>query len=57
MDSEFTSKYKLNKLVYISEFSNVIETIASEKRIKGWKRYKKEKLITSYNPKWINLAT
>jgi len=51
----FTSKYKLNKLVYYEIFSDVKEAIKREKQIKGWKRVKKESLINNFNPSWKDL--
>lgn len=52
----FTKKYKLNKLVWLQEFSSPIDAIASEKMIKGWLRSKKEDLINATNPRWDDLA-
>jgi putative endonuclease len=52
----FTSKYNLNRLVYMEVFSDIREAIAREKQIKGWLRKKKIKLIESVNPKWKDLS-
>ena len=52
----FTQKYRLTKLVYFEEFSNVNDAIAAEKKIKGWLRIKKIKLIESINPQWNDLS-
>ena len=41
----FSKKYNLKKLVYFEEFKDVRDAIAAEKRIKGWLRIKKIKLI------------
>ena len=51
----FTSKYNLTKLVYFEEFSDIKDAIVAEKRIKGWLRRKKIKLIESVNPRWKDL--
>ena len=51
----FTKKYNLRKLVYFEEFTDINEGIAAEKKIKGWLRMKKIKLIESKNPKWNDL--
>ncbi|MFA5358692.1 MAG: GIY-YIG nuclease family protein [Patescibacteria group bacterium] len=51
----FTRKYGCNKLVYYERFSQIKEAINYEKVLKGWKRYKKEVLIRSMNPSWIDL--
>ena len=52
----FTKKYNLTKLVYFEEFSRVEDAIAAEKKIKGWLRVKKIKLIESINPEWKDLS-
>ena len=51
----FTKKYNLTKLVYSESFSSASEAIATEKKIKGWTRGKKEDLIDSKNPGWKDL--
>lgn len=53
--SGFTAKYNVNKLVYMESFSHSIEAIAAEKKIKGWTRVKKIRLIESKNPYWEDL--
>ncbi len=52
----FSSKYNLTKLVFIEEFGHSMEAIEFEKKIKGWLRIKKIKLIESRNPEWKDLA-
>jgi putative endonuclease len=52
----FTSKYKCYRLVYFEQFTNVEAAIAREKEIKGWRREKKNNLVTSKNPSWKDLA-
>jgi putative endonuclease len=52
----FTKKYKVTKLVYFEETSDVIAAISREKQIKGWLRKKKIALIESMNPYWKDLA-
>ena len=54
--SEFTSKYKMHRLVYVEEFSSITEAIAREKQLKGWRRAKKIALIESVNPEWRDLS-
>lgn len=51
----FTSKYKVNKLVYFEIFQNPYEAISREKRIKGGSRKKKLDLIETKNKKWKDL--
>jgi len=54
--SEFTAKYKLDRLVYFERFEDVHNAIEREKRIKGWLRMKKIALIVSLNPAWSDLS-
>ena len=51
----FTSKYKVNKLVYYEEAQDIYGAIMREKQIKGYVRSKKIKLINSKNPQWEDL--
>lgn len=52
----FSRKYKLYKLVWAQEFSDPKEAIVAEKKIKGWTREKKVKLIESINQDWNDLS-
>ena len=52
----FTSKYKINRLVYYETFNDIRQAIAREKHIKGWLREKKIALIESVNPMWKDLS-
>lgn len=52
----FTSKYRIDRLVYYETFTNPSDAIAAEKRIKGWVRAKKVALIESLNPAWKDLS-
>jgi len=54
--SQFTSKYKLDRLVYFERFEDVHKAIEREKQIKGWLRTKKIALIVSVNPAWRDLS-
>ena len=54
--SGFTSKYKLDRLVYFERFEDVHNAIEREKQIKGWLRIKKIALIVSVNPAWRDLS-
>jgi putative endonuclease len=51
----FTSKYKIERLVYFETTSDVRTAISREKQIKGWMRKKKIELIESVNPGWEEL--
>ncbi len=52
----FTSRYRIDKLVYFESTSDIYEAIAMEKRIKGWLRIKKINLIESRNPDWSDFS-
>jgi putative endonuclease len=54
--SNFTAKYRVHRLVYFETFHDVRAAIAREKQIKSWTREKKEKLIQTSNPMWVDLA-
>jgi putative endonuclease len=51
----FTSKYKVDKLVYYEIFDSIEDAIAREKQLKGWSRKKKNILIERQNPEWKDL--
>ena len=51
----FTSRYNIENLVYFEVTSDVESAILREKQIKGWNRERKNKLIESKNPDWIDL--
>ena len=51
----FTSKYKVTKLVYFEETSNVRVAIEREKQIKSWSRDRKADLIFEKNPHGVAL--
>ena len=48
----FTSKYKCYYLLYFDKFASIVQAIDQEKKIKGWTRIKKEKLISDFNKEW-----
>jgi putative endonuclease len=52
----FTSRYKVDRLVYFERFGDVHAAIAREKQIKGLLRIKKMALIVSMNPEWKDLS-
>jgi putative endonuclease len=52
----FVSQYKVTRLVYFEEFTDVRQAIAREKQLKSWRRAKKIRLIESMNPEWVDLA-
>jgi len=55
--NSFTSRYKINKLVYFERFAMVPEAIAREKQLKNWSRIKKLRLIVAQNPTWQDLSS
>ncbi len=55
MVSGFTQKYNVSKLVYFEQFDDMREAIEREKVLKKWNRLWKERLITKYNPGWLDL--
>jgi putative endonuclease len=54
--SNFTKKYNVNRLVWYGDTNDPNIAIEWEKRIKGWIRIKKIKMIEDDNPNWDDLA-
>jgi putative endonuclease len=52
----FTTKYRVTRLVYVEQTSDVRVAIAREKQLKRWPRWRKERLIEAENPGWGDLA-
>ena len=52
---EFTSKYRLTRLVYAEPHDTIDAAIARERAIKKWRRAWKIELIESVNPDWLDL--
>ena len=50
-----TKKYNVNKLVYHENIGDVICAIKRVKQLKKWSREKKNRLVESKNPEWIEL--
>ncbi len=51
----FTAQYNVEILVYYEVTSDVTSAIEREKQIKGWNRKRKNKLVESKNPNWLDL--
>jgi len=51
----FTYRYNVDKLVYYECFTNILEAIKREKRMKKWNRQWKDELITGFNSEWLDL--
>jgi len=54
--SGFSKRYNTFKLVWYEETDDVHAAITLEKKIKGWKRYKKVEMIEEKNKGWRDLA-
>ena len=54
--SDFTARYKLDRLVYFERFEDIRNAIEREKEIKGLLRIKKIALVVSVNPAWADLS-
>jgi putative endonuclease len=52
----FTTKYRVNRLVWFQAFEHIGNAIACETEIKAWRRDKKVALIRENNPTWEDLA-
>ena len=50
--ASFSFKYNCRYLVYWERYDRMIHAINREKQIKKWRREKKDKLISEFNPKW-----
>ena len=56
VNSGFTARYNVDKLVYYEVFESPEEAILAEKKIKGGSRKKKFDLIMSMNPNFNDLS-
>jgi putative endonuclease len=52
----FSSQYRTSRLVWFETYARPTEAIAREKQIKGWRRARKEALISSTNPMLLDLS-
>ena len=46
----------MNKLVYFDSTTDVWAAIEREKQLKGWLRKRKNELVSSVNPEWVDLS-
>jgi putative endonuclease len=53
----FTKKYRIHRLVYFEQYSEIEAAIVREKRLKKWNRAWKIRLIEESNPNWDDLYT
>lgn len=56
VQNSFSERYHLYKLIWFEVFPSPDEAIIIEKRIKGWKRFKKINLIKEKNPGFKDLS-
>ena len=54
--SGFTQKYNCIKLVYYETYSDINQAIEREKKLKKWRREKKDCLINTMNPELKDLG-
>jgi len=52
----FAQRYQCGHLVYFKHYREIRDAIAREKQLKGWRRQKKNALISALNPRWDDLA-
>ena len=52
----FTKRYNINKLVYYDQTPDVRSAIERERYIKGWIRKRKNELVETMNPNWVDLS-
>ena len=52
----YTKKYKMDRLVYVETFPDMLNAIARETQLKNWSRAKKVALIWQRNPEWLDLT-
>jgi putative endonuclease len=52
----FTSKHRIDQLVYYEVTADIESAIVREKEIKSWLRSKKTALIEFTNPEWLDLS-
>lgn len=51
----FTQHYNATKLVYYEHYFDINDAIRREKQIKGWVRRRKNELVETINPEWMDL--
>ncbi len=53
--NSFSHRYNLEYIIYYETFFSIEEAIEREKQLKKFRREKKEAIINSINPNWIDL--
>ena len=51
----FASRYAVHKLVYFEFYDTILEAVSRQKRLTGWHRAWKLKIIEDKNPQWCDL--
>ncbi len=57
IETSFSKRYRLYKLIWFQEFNSPQEAIEIEKKVKGWRREKKLNLIRETNSNFQDLFT
>jgi putative endonuclease len=52
----FTTRYKLDRLLYFEETNSVTSAIEREKQLKGWNRQRRLRLVQQQNQTWRDLS-
>ena len=52
----FSKKYHCTRLLYYEAHESILESIAREKQLKGWRRARKIALIEEQNLEWQDLS-
>jgi putative endonuclease len=52
----FSKEHGCTRLLYYEAHESILESIAREKQLKGWRREKKSNLIRTQNPDFKDLA-
>jgi len=52
----FTAHYRVKRLLYIEEFTSIVDAIQREKQVKSWTRSKRLALIRTLNPSFKDLS-
>ena len=52
----FTSRYRVDRLVYFEEAGDAYAAATRDKQLKGWPRKWKLGLVDEFNPRWRDLT-
>jgi len=52
----FATRFNIKRLVHFEAFPTMLDAIAREKQLKGWRREKKVTLIATMNPHWRDIG-